>query len=451
MSDERTEEAESSAAREEMEVARVEVVETEKKIQNIKEALRRIALSGDKDKTNSLSISALKVTGLPPSATPSFNLQLSSPVEELTLSKINDPLSPDEDGTFVTFKGVETSMAMLTVKVNDADFYLGSSKCLEVATWCSIDDALNPADKVSEVEVDIFEDEYSGETVGKPVVESKVESEGKEGDSADVSKKEEITVDESKTVEQKKEESNDDSAKIDESEKDEKASPETTDESKKEEQIPEKKADEIKKEESKTEVEPDESAKEEPKSDEKKEEAKDESPTSENKETENETKSSTETTAPATAAPPTAKESASQIPLATLTLQIKYTSSPSDQKDELYLLLNKTSKLKAVAMDKLRKCAVTVSRTRASALRNAAKTDASPASQTVKPGFLNKKQKSKGGGGVLNMLTRWYEVTVGPQSFARRVFPVVKNYGLFFGVVVLMHYKGQELALPAPV
>jgi hypothetical protein len=29
--------------------------------------------------------------------------------------------------------------------------------------------------------------------------------------------------------------------------------------------------------------------------------------------------------------------------------------------------------------------------------------------------------------------------------------PIAKNYVIFFGVMALFHFKGQELALPAPV
>jgi hypothetical protein len=44
-----------------------------------------------------------------------------------------------------------------------------------------------------------------------------------------------------------------------------------------------------------------------------------------------------------------------------------------------------------------------------------------------------------------------YERAFGPQSFLRQKLPAAKNYIIFFGAIVLFHFKGQELALPPPV
>lgn len=76
--------------------------------------------------------------GLPESAKPVVVLQLSSPVEEATISQIFDPLNsdPPPEGTLATFKGVETSVATLSVTVSDAEIPLGSSSPHEVAPLC---------------------------------------------------------------------------------------------------------------------------------------------------------------------------------------------------------------------------------------------------------------------------------------------------------------------------
>ena len=44
-----------------------------------------------------------------------------------------------------------------------------------------------------------------------------------------------------------------------------------------------------------------------------------------------------------------------------------------------------------------------------------------------------------------------YHRTIGPNSIARKNFPLAKNYTIFFGAVTLMHFRGQELALPPPI
>ena len=41
-----------------------------------------------------------------------------------------------------------------------------------------------------------------------------------------------------------------------------------------------------------------------------------------------------------------------------------------------------------------------------------------------------------------------YQRTIGPNFIATKKFPLAKNYIIFFGAVTLMHFRGQELALP---
>lgn len=125
-------------------------------------------------------------------------------------------------------------------------------------------------------------------------------------------------------------------------------------------------------------------------------------------------------------------------PTCTITLRVTYKPSAKDQREELYDLLNKASQKKVKAIDRLRQCATAVSR--------AAPPSTDVTKPAVKPGFLNtkkKKEKSK--------LKQWYDRMLGPQSFMRQVMPIAKNYVIFFGAVAIFHFKGQEMALPAPV
>ena len=46
---------------------------------------------------------------------PRFKLQLSSPIEELELTKIRDPLSADAEVLTVRFEGVDSSVSTLNV------------------------------------------------------------------------------------------------------------------------------------------------------------------------------------------------------------------------------------------------------------------------------------------------------------------------------------------------
>ena len=56
-----------------------------------------------------------------------------SPIEELELTKIWDPLNADVEGSTVRFEGVDSSVATLTVSAYDADVPLGSGAGHDVA------------------------------------------------------------------------------------------------------------------------------------------------------------------------------------------------------------------------------------------------------------------------------------------------------------------------------
>lgn len=260
---------------------------------------------------------------MPEAAKPTVHLQLSSPIEEGTISQMFDPLNSDPapEGSFVTFKGVETSMATLTVSAKDADIPLGSSTPHDVAPICSI----NPME---------VKDEYVTELPVAIVADSSTETS---------------------------------------------ATAESTEESKGE-------------------------------------------------------------SVEATAEP--------IIPVCTVTLKITYKPSPKDQREELYEILNTTSQRKATALENLRKISMTLARAGGGESASSPSKGGTLAKPSVKPGFLNKKQKEP------TKLEKMYERTIGPNSILRKglgVAIVARNYLIFFGAVTVFHFKGQMLALPPPV
>ena len=141
----------------------------------------------------------------------------------------------------------------------------------------------------------------------------------------------------------------------------------------------------------------------------------------------------------------TESQSAEEVvqPVCTVTLRVTYKPSIKDQREELYDLLNKASQKKAKAIAQLRQSAMAASRAAPHTEAATAKSNKSPA---VKAGFLNKKKKEP------SKIRAWYDKNLGPQSLLRQVIlPVSKNYIIFFGTIALCHWKGHELALPAPV
>lgn len=417
------------------------------------------------------------MTGLPESATPSFHIQLSSPIEEQTITQLSDPLDPNKDKSFAEFKGVETSVATLVVKAFDADIPLGSSTLYDVKPLCDIDVLRGGERKVSHLDIAIvpglgghMDDIIIEEEVFQDAKSSDEGEEVQAGDDAGENKAEPVVA---KEAEQTEEITNDDSDKVEEELAEEQVDEtkedveEDTSEEKSEEQVHESKEDvqeetseekptdaEEEKEESavspetvtETEIERDNDVSEvnvetEAKSDEAS------TPAAEEFNEEPEAKEDE-----ATPAAPTSDSEQKDAPTATspilvpscvVQMRIEYNPSVKDQKDELYDLLNKASKRKAMAVDKLRKSA--------SALSRASSTQESSAivkkEKAVKSGFLNKKPVVK----KEIFLVRFYNKALGPDSFARKVFPIAKNYILFFGGVALMHFQGQQLALPPPV
>ena len=94
-------------------------------------------------------------------------MQLSSPIEEGTLSEIFDPnQEPAPEGSTVSFKGVETSVATLTTSGKDADIPLGSSMPSDLAPLCAIDPMDVKDEYVSELSIAIRAEE-SGEAAAE--------------------------------------------------------------------------------------------------------------------------------------------------------------------------------------------------------------------------------------------------------------------------------------------
>jgi len=152
-----------SSASKEQASAREEVMKCEQEIQSIKAALRRLGSSENPNEPNSMDIFLLKVEGLPETAKPAFTLQLSSPIEEGTLSEIFDSnQDPAPEGSIVSFQGVETTVATLTVSAKDADIPLGSSNASDLAPLCAIDPMDVKEEYVSELSIAITAEDSSG-------------------------------------------------------------------------------------------------------------------------------------------------------------------------------------------------------------------------------------------------------------------------------------------------
>ena len=309
-------------------------------------------------------------------------MQLSSPIEEIVLTKLSGDEGEEKDSVAL-FRGVETSVATITCEVMDKEIPLGISASFDVAPLCEFD-AKDPKPKITQMDVAIVpSSNLSRKTsVYMDAVEEIVE----DMDIKDSSSSEDVvvvsTADEST---QKEEEKNEKKESITESSKEEEKG---DDIDVVEEQIAEKK-------ESTAET---------------KEEASD--------------------------------ETTLEIPICTVTLSVEFNSSKKDQMDAFYELLNTATKRKAAAIDNLRKSASAVGRTSTAPAQTEV---ASKVKSAVKSGFLNKKKKEAG------FFKKMYEKTIGPQSLLRMTFPILKNYCLFFGAVALMHYRGNDLALPPPV
>jgi len=523
-------------AQQTMDDARKTVMTCETEIQSIKSALR--SLTSSEEEQNTVRISALKIEGEHDPSSISIHLQLSSPIEERTITSLFDPLANTTEeisASVVSFQAVEVAQAFLGITLNErytATTPLDLSDLLEFnaveflgkCKVSTVDVDLENVDKGTNVNgPSVDEAKDSGDT-NEPSVDKgdelaanqTAESVAKDSDAADTEKDADKDAEESavkKDVEQSvdKEQdsekdadasavkSNVDTTEVETSgesissaeEKDEiakveilaeeetdtaesvksadevvettedetsaeiKTNAETEkDETEKVEISAEKEMDTAESVKSADEVvettevvtsaeiktnadkEKDETAEVEISAEEKTDTIESVKP-AEEVTTEKAPQVETEKTA-ANAAEDTKPKNTKTV----VTFKLEYEPSSKDRQEKLYELLNASSRKKAQAIESLRKSAAAVTRARPKPT-----TMATADGSAVKAGFLNKKKPVA----EPMFLKRWYDRFLGPQSMCRMLFPIAKNYIVFFGAVSLMHFKGHELALPAPV
>lgn len=431
--------SEAKWARETMEKSRIEVMECEEEIKSIKNAIKSLTMgvtAGD----NRLEVSVHKVkkaaseggdddggdATTDDNQPTTFKVHLSSPIEDRTITQLYDPLNPTAEEGLAKFECVETANALLTVEAYDSSKILGVSAphdllplCQDMELWRK-----GGAKKTSTLDIAIVaETGIDDVEVVDNVKPADASVDAADGDDVEAKK-------DAEDVEAKKE-------VVDEAEESESWEDAVAEEEEKEEGAEDKEATKDEEEEA-TEIEAEASPED---TVEKEEEATDESATKD--ESEDESK-------------PTAQEDESktlelQLPIYTLTIQLEYTPSPDDKRDALYDKLNEVSKRKVAAIDSLRKCAGIISRAaKASEAAGGGEMTTSPGkSPAVKSGFLNNKPKASEKGPPI--WKKWYEKTIGPQSMLWVVGPIAKNYVLFVGVSLFIHFKGDLLALPPPV
>ncbi len=315
----------------------------------------------------------------------------------------------------VTFQGVDTSVATLTVEVFDVDIPLGTSATTyDIGPLCEVDVLKGITKKISDLDVAIVPEGYEEEQEqpqdeesndeGEKVEEIKDDDEKEGGDATTTAESEDF-----QDAIEEENDSDDANKEVEgvEVELGEKIENESKD------NVTEKETNDEVKEEDKDNEEPANS-----------EESK-EKPTSE------ETKKDVSTKV--------------IVPTCTVSLKVEYNASSKDQGMILNEKYNAAVARQTVAVEKLRRIATAVRRAQLAA-EGSDKTGVSGNKKpSVKPGFLKKIKKEP------MFLVRWYNKTLGPNSLLRKVYPIAKNYVLFFGGVILMHYQGHQLALPPPV
>ncbi len=391
------------SAREAMEKSRIEVMECEEEIKSIKNSLKAItmgAASGGEASLNHLEVSVQNVKALERSDTEStlpttFKVHLSSPIEERTITKLYDPLNPTAEEGLAKFESVEISNALLTVEA----FYTSGDESGEKKLGVSAPHDLLPLCQGGEKKSSMLDIAIVAEK-GIDEVETMEEETNKGASEAEekVMKKQGSEYFEAATDEEDLKEEEEEKEKVTTEEVAEDA--ETTEDEKKEVQEKEDEA----AEETKSTDQP----------------AQDESKTSE-----------------------------LQLPLYTLTIELEYTPSAEDKRDALYVQLNEVSKRKVAAIESLRKNAGLVNRAKAAEASSSIPESPTKKSPAVQSGFLNKSKPTAEASPPF--WKRWYEKTIGPKAMLWTVGPIAKNYVIFVGISLFIHFKGDLLALPAPV
>ena len=315
--------------------------------------------------------------------------------EEKTKEDTTPSSSPPKLTSYALFTGVDTSVATLTFDVSDLDIPLGNSAMYDVGPLCEIDVLGGVTKKVTELAVAIIPDDVDtkvelGTESDAELFEDAVSEEGEVSDN----------VDTTTTIEESSKPLDDD---VDTAE--EGGQKEATEEKVEEAQETSKKDDT----------------------------ADDDGDDEKNEET------------PASTTTTSEEGKSVVLPTCTLHLKIEYNASTRDQEVILNEKHNVLVARKALAVENLRKIAIATRRAQMAAA--SAGPVVKKEKPSVKPGFLNKKPKKK----EPMFLIRWYDRALGPNSLIRKVYPIAKNYILFFGGVILMHYQGHQLALPPPV
>jgi len=393
----------------EMNHARSNVVDAEKEISNIKLTLRNLTTQevaqttaddsrGKKEDPadkNSLKFWVTKLSGLPDSAQPAIHIQLSNPVEKQTITSLTKDADTGENGDKDSTKNV-------TEKPNEQNH--------EVVTFYDVEIS-NATFELSVMDKDIPLGRSAIHDI-KPLCQPNLSKDGntKSTSSLDIAI---VSNDDNTTVEavvEKGHSENFNNTSFDTITEEEGEIANKVEKALKSTQL----KDELNDEEN------DEMRKDE---------------TEGIKEVSEKESSTVETECPTL-----------QIPTCVVTIKMEYTASMKDKKEKLYDLLNEASKRKAEAIDDLRKSAATLSRIKSE--NNGGKDSSN--TTVIKSGFLGKKSKVTTEKETM-FLVRCYQKYFGASSIFQRVFPIAKNYLLFFGGVAIMHFYGQNLALPPPV
>lgn len=385
------------------------------------------------------------------------------------VEKEKTEIETKKESSHVIFRGIDASTATLTVDLSDLDIPLGSSATYDLAPLCEIDVLGGVTKKITDLKVAIVPDETmtsfataacfednvdvdTGADADAVIEENESESEdfqdavSEEGEATDKAdngvKVEEVPTDDAAIATQ---DDDDTTGKNENGEKEEKVSSDPIDveESAEEEETKEVVSEEAQQPEQVEETKKDAS---EEAPEETTEEIEKEKTTEQEETTETETETKEE--AVEVEKTPSPEEGSSiLLPTCVLDLKIEYNASTKDQTLILTEKYNAAVARHAVAVDKLRKIGVAVRRAKIAAAASSQLATTDNKKPAVKPGFLNKQPKKK----EPMFYVRWYEKTLGPNSLFRKVYPIAKNYVLFFGGVLLMHFQGHQLALPPPV
>jgi hypothetical protein len=156
-------------------------------------------------------------------------------------------------------------------------------------------------------------------------------------------------------------------------------------------------------------------------------------------------------------------------PVCHVKLRFVYAPNNTEIKDKAVEELNEIGQEKQAIIQRIRKVAEELQLEEAAALRAAAATEQQggggnqqvsskgEGGGAVKGGFLNKDKASTAPSSVndaqpkVSLMSSLKTKIAKPLNFALQWGPIMKNYALFAGVVAYMHFRGDDLALPAIV